>query len=128
LDKFKDAYKNFIDGVERADAEIFETQERMRKDRESFELVLAESMEAKRKLDEAQIRTASATENTVLMLNALSGKVDKLSDALETERQIRHKADEKQERETKNLKTIAIVTLIANWFAVIIALVAFFRK
>ena len=107
--------------IERAQAEL----------RESIELQHKASHEPL----SIALRTASATEDTTLILRALSNKVDKLSDELENERQIRREADEKQEKSTKRLESmanktlaVAIITLIANWGALLFAIFTHFFK
>jgi len=78
-------------------------------------------------LDETE--RAKAAIRTADILKGLSKKVDALTDALEMERQLRRESEIKQEKQNKVILriawitlTISVLTLLANWGAVILAI------
>jgi len=72
----------------------------------------------------ATIRTAESMEKVISALNDITANINKLSDALETERQLRKEADRRQEAISEALYRLAIVTFIATIGAFAVALVA----
>ena len=76
----------------------------------------------------AAIRTAETTDKIADTLHDMTDKINRLSDALDAERQLRLEADKKQEKSGKRLERIAWITLIANWGALIFAILTFFFR
>lgn len=63
------------------------------------------------------VRAANAAERSADTLSDLTAKINQLTESLENERELRQTADKRVER-------IAIITLIANWSAVILAIIS----